>query len=146
MFGVPLAAFAMAEVGAAMVSGSHDGDTDEVINEPVTVSELRMMSRFGLENGDGDVDKAEFIILCMVRLGAADPALITAISKRFVELDHSGDGTLSYKEICGHRDSAVVGGELQAYIGEIRKEDQRKRPSKLGTEWSWGASTPIGRS
>lgn len=130
MFGVPLAAFAMAEVGSAMVSGSHDNDTMKVISEPVTVSELRMMTRFGLENGDGKVDKAEFIVLCMVRLGAADPSLISTISDRFVALDHSKDGTLSYKEICGHRDSAVVDSHLQAYIDEIRDQDRRDHPGR----------------
>lgn len=129
MFGVPLAAFAMAELGAAMVSGSHGDDTEAAISEPVTVSELRMMSRFGLENGDGNVDKSEYIILCMVRLGAANPALITSISERFKLLDHSGDGTLSYKEICGYRDDEEVGGELQSYINDMTRMTARKRPS-----------------
>lgn len=132
MIGVPLAAFAMAEVGSAMVSGSHDDDSMSIIKEPVTVAELRMMSRFGLENGDGDVDKAEFIILCMVRLGAADPALITAIANRFTELDISQDGTLSYKEICGYQDDAAVDENLQAYIDEVTnsRHHAAKRPSR----------------
>ena len=52
--------------------------TKATIEEDVLPEELEMLRKFGLENGDGQIDKAEFIILCMVRTGT-DPELIKFI-------------------------------------------------------------------
>ena len=58
------------------------------------------MCCIALADDDGTIDKAEFLILCMVRIGAADPNLIKRIIEHFDHLDTSGDGTLSMEEIC----------------------------------------------
>ena len=55
--------------------------------------------KFGLENGDGEVDKSEYIILCMVRIGAVTPQLVEEVINNFNKLDASGDGTLTYAEL-----------------------------------------------
>lgn len=39
------------------------------------------------------------------------------------------DGTLSYKEICGKRDSMVC-ADLDEYLQEIRQADKNRRPSR----------------
>ena len=72
----------------------------ETINAPVTPQEIRMMQKFGLEDGDGEVDKAEFIVLCMCRLGT-DPRVIEYIGQRFQKLDADQTGSLSMREIIG---------------------------------------------
>ena len=69
-----------------------------MICEEVDITELIMLQKFGLENGDGVIDRAEFIILCMVRMGT-DPNPIEFISDRFAELDEDGGGTLSTEDI-----------------------------------------------
>lgn len=92
-------AFAMANLASFFIVTNHPHDTDKTIRAKMTHEELHMMERFGLENGDGEVDRAEFIVLCMVRLGAATPDLVQRIVDRFVELDSSKDGILSYKEL-----------------------------------------------
>jgi len=43
---------------------------------------------------------AEFIILCMLRIGAASPELIQLIIGYFIELDDDNSGTLSLDELC----------------------------------------------
>lgn len=98
--GVPIMAIAMASVATLLIDQGNLQATQETINEDVTAEELKMLRRFNLENGDGQVDRAEFIILCMVRMGT-DPNLIEYISERFKLLDKDNGGTLSMHEITG---------------------------------------------
>ena len=63
------------------------------------------MQKFQLDDGDGQISRAEYILLCTVRLGAMSPKLIERINKKFKLLDTSGDGSLSYAEIL--EDSAI---------------------------------------
>ena len=100
-FGVPIMGVAMASIGKFLVSSKKElEDVKETINAPVTPQEIRMMQKFGLEDGDGEVDKAEFIVLCMCRLGT-DPRVIEYIGQRFKKLDADQTGSLSMREIVG---------------------------------------------
>ena len=64
-----------ATIARSMVSHGDLESTKESIQAEVTPEELKMLRKFGLENGAGQIDKAEFIILCMVRT-ATDPELV----------------------------------------------------------------------
>lgn len=79
------------------------GDAEEakkLINARVTEEELRMMRQFGVCAGDGSrIERAEFMLLCAVRLGTVDIGLIEEIKRRYAVLDVDGDGTLSISEI-----------------------------------------------
>jgi len=61
--------------------------------------ELDMMVKFGLEDGDGYISKAEFIILSATRIGGLNPTIVHEICDRFRELDKDGGGSLAYNEI-----------------------------------------------
>lgn len=52
-----------------------------------------------LANDDGVLDKAEFIILCMVRTGAATPELIRTVNDHFNALDRDKNGVLTLEEL-----------------------------------------------
>lgn len=96
--GVPIMAVAMASVATLIIDL---GDVDAMkarIREDVTAEELKTLQRFQLEDGDGEIDRAEYIILCMVRMGT-DPNLVQFISDNFRKLDTDGGGTLSMQEI-----------------------------------------------
>jgi hypothetical protein len=71
----------------------------EVIEKRISEEDLRTMQKYGLENRDGKMDRAEYLILCMLRLGVVDPELVMAIVNRYDELDLSGDGIVSYDEL-----------------------------------------------
>jgi len=58
-----------------------------------------MMKRFHMDDGDGKIDRHEFVLLCVVRMGALSPEFIGTIYKRFEELDADGSGSLDYHEI-----------------------------------------------
>ncbi|CAE7504775.1 unnamed protein product, partial [Symbiodinium microadriaticum] len=73
-----------------------------------------------IANDDGIIDKAEFVILCMVRTGAASPDLIKLIIAHFEDLDLDKDGGLTMDEICQRlatrRSSVHVDKTLQAAV------------------------------
>lgn len=92
-------ALSMANIAAMFIN---TGDTDEaqkLIAAEVTLEELHMMQKFDLDDGDGQITRTEYILLCAVRIGALSPDLIEKINERFRALDTSGDGVLSYSEI-----------------------------------------------
>lgn len=89
----------------------------KAINAKVSLSDLKTMQKFGMENNDGYVDKAEFIILCMLRIGAVDDKLVEAIVRRYDQLDVSRDGLLSYTELLGgDSDNKVPSMPLQTLV------------------------------
>ena len=96
--GVPIMAVAMASVATLLIDQGNLIAMQETINEEVTADELKMLRRFNLENGDGQIDRAEFIILCMVRMGT-DPNLVECISNRFKTLDTDSSNVLSIREV-----------------------------------------------
>jgi hypothetical protein len=91
MFGVPIMALAMSQIAYMVIS---DYDLDEAhatIDAVVTKDELEFLDDFRMEEFNGTIDRADFIILCMVRMGT-DPGLMAYINERFLALGfHTGD-------------------------------------------------------
>ena len=98
-FGVPIMGVAMATLASFFIETGSIEETMEQIREEVTKEEIDMMQSLGLADSDGEIDKAEFLVLCMVRTGAADPALVKLIQQYFDLLDADGSGTLNFKEV-----------------------------------------------
>ena len=96
--GVPIMGVAMASIATMIIDTGNIDDIKSTIEAKVTHEELSMMRKFNLENDDGVIDRAEYIILCMVRMGT-DPQIIQFVSERFNKLDIDGGGTLDIKEI-----------------------------------------------
>ena len=107
-----------------------------------------MLQRFGLEDGDGEVDEAEFIILCMCRLGT-DPRIIENIGERFRELDADGSGALNLREVCGRdtledlsdRDFGNV--SLSDIHGSERGEGDDDDASEINRNTKTSLSSPL---
>lgn len=97
--GVPLMGVAMASLADLFTTSESKSleRTAKTIAQPITIEEIKMMNEFDLDNGDEQLDRTEFIILSMVRMGT-DPRLIKYISNRFKELDTDNSGSLSYSE------------------------------------------------
>ena len=69
------------------------------LNRQISLEELDMMHTVGIEDGDGYIDRCEYIILMLVRLKALRPELISTITDRFNFLDEKENGWLTYDEI-----------------------------------------------
>jgi hypothetical protein len=102
-FGVPLMCLAMGNIAALLLKFGDPEKDKQIIRGQITKEELAMMTEFGIDDGDGYVDRAEFILLCAVRLGAATPELVEEINKRFVTLDTGKRGVLTREEILQER-------------------------------------------
>lgn len=97
--GVPLMGVAMATLAGFFIETGDIKTTMSQIREDITADEIDMLVDLDLADADGTIDKTEFIILCMVRTGAADPLLIKLIKEYFDILDEDGSGDLDLKEI-----------------------------------------------
>lgn len=71
----------------------------EKIVAGVTEEEIEFMKIFEIDDGDGTIDSKEFIILTVVRIGAAPPQLINQIHARFDILDRQHKGKISYDDL-----------------------------------------------
>lgn len=104
MFGVPMTAVAMAQIAYVFISNVDIDEAKAAINEVVTREEIEYLRDLGMQTltdddeFDGLVDRAEFIILCMVRMGT-DPGLISYINERYMELGFYTGEPLRVKEI-----------------------------------------------
>ena len=93
--GTPLMVYAMGCLASLVVDFGDPDEAKSKINAPVTMDELAMMRRHGLDNIDGKIDFAEFVILSAVRLGNFEEKLIDVIQDHFEELETLGTGTLT---------------------------------------------------
>jgi hypothetical protein len=92
-------ALTMAQIARLAISSGNMEKSQRQITAKVTLQELEMMRKLGLVEGQGEITRAEFILLCAVRLGALTPELVDCINYRFHALDTSGDGALDYAEL-----------------------------------------------
>jgi hypothetical protein len=128
--GTPLMAYTLGSIASLFIVGPNI-KVLEVIEKKITYDDLRTMQKYGLENRDGAMDRAEYLILCMLRLGVVDPELVQAIVNRYDELDLSGDGLLSYKELLEQDDACEKGRGMRV---TIKRKDTRDLTSRALTK------------
>ena len=71
----------------------------EQIQAKVSKEELKMLTKFGMDDGSGVFTRTEFIILSLMRLRVLNPAAIEEMNKRFNTLDIGSTGYLSIDDI-----------------------------------------------
>ncbi|CAB9502091.1 expressed unknown protein [Seminavis robusta] len=124
MFGVPVMGAAMASLAMMFIEQAGLDEAKATIDEIVTRDEIVFLQELGLENFDGEIDKSEYIILCMVRLGT-DPGLIKYITERFAELNFYSGRSLSVAEI--------THGACRFVDGRIRRRESVQHSNTLHT-------------
>jgi hypothetical protein len=99
IIGMPLMAFSCGLFANEIANMGSSGMLEAKINARITTDELEMMKSFGIEDGDGAIDKTEYAILVLVRIGALAPDLIRVINIRFQQLDVSKSGSITYADL-----------------------------------------------
>lgn len=125
-FGVPLMGIAMATLASFFIDVGSIEEALHEIKAPVSEVEIDMLTEFGLADEDGEIDRCEFIVLCMVRIGAASPELIKLIEDYFDELDADKNGKLSIEEILKSRDRADAAVNMLLHKVTTRMKGGRK--------------------
>lgn len=137
-FGVPLMCLAMGNVAALLLPFSDPEKDRRIIDGKVTREEVQMMKEFGLSDDAGSIDRAGFILLCSVRLGAATPDLINEIKKRFVTLDSGRRGHLTRDEILQeHHKNILILGLKKLYKNPTNKVNE-DHSTKAPSDENWG--------
>lgn len=114
MVGVPIMALAMAQTALVFVGGADLDEAKATIDAVITKEELLLLEKLGLEDADGEIDQAEFILLCMIRMGT-DLGLIKYIMQRFSELNFYTGEALTI--------SQVTQGACDFVDGQVRRRE-----------------------
>lgn len=114
MVGVPIMALAMAQTALVFVGGADLDEAKATIDAVISKEELLLLEELGLEDADGEIDQAEFILLCMIRMGT-DLGLIKYIMQRFSELNFYTGEALTI--------SQVTQGACDFVDGQVRRRE-----------------------
>ena len=96
--GIPLMTFSIATIIAGLHNQIDDiEETKLKVISHITEEEIRMLDAFQLINRRDEINKAEFIILCMLRKGI-NLEFFQLINEYFYELDVNNNGILSVDE------------------------------------------------
>ena len=139
--GIPVMALAMGIIAHFIVVRNESTESlNEKMMARITETELHFMKLFGIEDGSGDIDAHEFVILTLVRIGALEPELIRTISELYDSLSEDNNGNLTYETLQNMSGSGVGGSPLG---GHRQRLDSRSsfinkslgvRKSKLRTQ------------
>jgi hypothetical protein len=100
MTGIPVMAIATGVIAHAIVFTNESVDSlHEKMMVRMTETELLLMKAFGIEDGSGEIDAKEFVILTLVRIGALEPELIHYITGLYDSLTDDNSGQLTYETL-----------------------------------------------
>jgi len=132
--GVPLMAVAMGTLAAFLMPKVTIEDTMGKIRSNITEEEVSMLVGMGMADGDGIIDRTEFIVLGMIRIGAADPMLIHLVMEYFDLLDDDASGGLSLEEITTSSKQLKAKVGLKAAAHSVKNMVSAKRQSLKNAE------------
>jgi len=97
--GIPLTLFTMTTIAITFLPKMMNrAQIKMIINADLGNRELVMMQKFHLDDGDGYISRAEYILLCAVRLELLTRPLIKMINEKFNEIDHIKSGLIAYEQ------------------------------------------------
>lgn len=97
--GIPVMGIAVGEVARIIIDRQEEHHRDRDLKARYCKEEIEMMECLGITGRDNKVNKFEFMLLTLARLGVVDTDLINRVYKRFEELDVLKDNVLSYGEL-----------------------------------------------
>jgi hypothetical protein len=97
---------------SSLLSGSHERSIYQKICDDVSNEEVEVMRVCGIGKDEDNITKEDFIVLMLVRIGAAPTQLILKLHDRFRTLDRKGEGRIAYDDIVYGRKKKPSKGEL----------------------------------
>ena len=84
---------------SSILAGSHERSIYQKICDDISGEELEVMHTCGIGRGDDSLTKEDFIVLMLVRIGAAPTQLVQKLHERFRTLDRKKEGRIAYDDI-----------------------------------------------
>jgi len=134
-FGIPLTIISLGMVVSFTLAGSEERSIYENIMVAVTPQELEVMKSVGIGVTENTILKQDFIVLMVVRIGAATPDVVIKINERFKNLDRKKLGKISYDDIVfrGHDITKSKSETIKKLLtrrvsspGELQSKERRK--------------------
>ena len=91
---VPVFLVAAGTMASIMMTAQDEESFYKKIASPITDTELEYMQYFGIENGDGVLDKKEFLSLIMIRIANVKPQHVLKIHEHYRKLTQNTAGVL----------------------------------------------------
>ena len=127
MFGIPLMGVAMGNLATKLMKHPNNlRRAQNAIFSPVTDEEIRMLHQFGMASEDGFIDRDEFTILQVARLGTS-PEVIQLVRDYFDNLDKLKSGRMRIKEI------KKSTGRVHAFKEALKKGASKNRAQSIYT-------------
>ena len=123
---VPLFLVAAGTLASIMMTSQDEKTFYRKIASPLTDRELKYMQYFGIENGDGVLDKKEFLILIIIRIGNVKPVNVLHIHQHYKELTMNTGGFMSYASILDSDSDSVEKMESLPPKGPLSNRNTRK--------------------
>lgn len=76
---------------------------ENVVYRRVKKREIEYMQRVGMEDGSGQLDEQEYVLLTLVRLNALPHEIVSTIVEMFNILDVNNSGNIPYADIINHK-------------------------------------------
>ena len=124
-------------LASAYLQYYHHNRAQKAINEKISEEELRALREMGLEDEATVIDRHEFLLLMIVRLGLIDTEMIAHINKKFDELDTMRMHKISIATLLGTSEEdifdislASVTNERTALTGRSNRQSGRESSSR----------------
>ena len=105
-------------LASAYLQTYHHNRAEKAINEKISEEELRALREMGLEDEATVIDRHEFLLLMVVRLGLIDTEMITHINQKFDELDTMRMHKISIATLLGTSEEDIFDISLASVTNE----------------------------
>lgn len=123
--GGPLMALALAQLAHFFVNFGDPDAVKAAISAPITPKELEMLAKISLDGHAVTVDKAQYIILCAVRIGILSPTTLEIMKNNFDHLDSNQSGLIKFDEFITLQSSKTIGRTTDDINGPIKQVSSR---------------------
>jgi hypothetical protein len=95
---------------------------ENVVYRAVNKREIEYMQLVGMEDGSGQLDEQEYVLLTLIRLKALPHDIVSTIVEMFNMLDDSNSGNIPYADIINHKLAVDSIGQVQRGSSFDRKQ------------------------
>ena len=105
---------------------------ENVVYRAVNQKEIEYMQRVGMEDGSGQLDEQEYVLLTLIRLRALPHEIVSTIVEMFNILDDNNSGNIPYADIINHK----LTGDKESTSKRGRSLDTRHSTSSAKSDHS----------